>query len=73
MILVILLGMFIGLSAIGVPIAAALGITSSFVLLVIQDVPIAVIVQRIFSGIDSFPLMAIPLFVLAGNAMNGEA
>ena len=70
MILVILLGMFIGLSAIGVPIAIALGITSSFVLLVLQDVPIAVIVQRIFSGMDSFPLMAIPLFVLAGNAMN---
>ena len=70
MILVVLLGTFIALAAIGVPIAVALGITSSFVLLVVQDVPIAVIVQRVFSGIDSFPLMAIPLFVLAGNAMN---
>ena len=70
MILVVLLGTFIALAAIGVPIAVALGITSSFVLLVVQDVPVAVIVQRVFSGIDSFPLMAIPLFVLAGNAMN---
>ncbi len=70
MILAILLVMFIGLAALGLPIAASLGITSMFVLLVIQDVSIAVIVQRVFSGIDSFPLMAIPLFVLAGNAMN---
>ncbi len=70
MILAILLIMFIALSALGLPIAVSLGVTSVYVLLVIQDVNIAVIVQRIFSGIDSFPLMAIPLFVLAGNAMN---
>lgn len=70
MILAILLGMFLLLSAIGLPIAASLGITSIFLLRVVQDVPIAVIAQRVLSGIDSFPLMAIPLFVLAGNAMN---
>ena len=54
MILLILLIMFILLAALGLPIAASLGITSVFVLLVIQDVSVAVIVQRIFSGIDSF-------------------
>lgn len=70
MILAILLGMFLLLSALGVPIAAALGVTSIFLLRVVQNVPVAVIAQRILSGIDSFPLMAIPLFVLAGNAMN---
>ncbi len=68
--LVVLLVMFFVLAGLGLPIAASLGITSVFVALVLQDIRIAVIVQRIFSGIDSFPLLAIPLFVLAGKAMN---
>ncbi len=68
--LVVLLVMFFVLAGLGLPIAASLGITSVFVALVLQDIRVAVIVQRIFSGIDSFPLLAIPLFVLAGKAMN---
>jgi C4-dicarboxylate transporter DctM subunit len=53
----------------GFPIAFCLGITS-LVVLVAMDVPLNLIAQRIFTGIDSFPLMAVPFFVLAGDVMN---
>jgi C4-dicarboxylate transporter DctM subunit len=53
----------------GFPVAFCLGITSLVVLL-IGDVPLLLIAQRMFTGIDSFPLMAVPFFVLAGELMN---
>jgi C4-dicarboxylate transporter DctM subunit len=53
----------------GFPVAFCLGITSLAVL-VAMDVPLHLMAQRIFTGIDSFPLMAVPLFVLAGDIMN---
>lgn len=61
---------FVGLAFLGVPIAAALGLSSIFSAVFVMDIPLSMIAQRIFSGIDSFSLMAIPLFVVAGNAMN---
>ena len=68
--LAVLLIMFFVLAALGLPIAAALGVTSVFVAVFLQDTRLAIIAQRVFSGIDSFPLLAIPLFVFAGKAMN---
>lgn len=53
----------------GLPIAFCLGITS-LVAVYILDVPLALIAQRMFTGMDSFPLMAVPFFVLAGELMN---
>ena len=53
----------------GFPIAFCLGITSTIALLV-SDFPLSLIAQRMFTGIDSFPLMAVPFFVLAGDLMN---
>ena len=55
--------------ALGVPIAFCLGITAA-VSLISLDMPLRVVAQRIFTGIDSFPLMAVPFFVLAGDLMN---
>ena len=56
----------------GVPIAVALGISSVCAILPIMDTDIAVVTgaQRIFSGISTFSLLAIPFFILAGNIMN---
>lgn len=54
---------------IGVPVAVALGLSSSLALLVAGDVPLMVLAQRAFVSLDSFPLMAIPLFMLAGVIM----
>ena len=53
----------------GFPVAFCLGITS-LAALVISDVPLVLMAQRMFTGIDSFPLMAVPFFVLAGELMN---
>jgi C4-dicarboxylate transporter, DctM subunit len=61
---------FIGLLMAGVPVAAVLGI-SSMAYLLAAGLPLAVIPQKMFSGMDSFVLLSIPAFVLAGNIMNG--
>jgi len=53
----------------GVPVSFSLG-SSSLVYLLIEGKPIGLIAQRMFSGLDSFPFMAIPFFVLAGELMN---
>ena len=55
---------------IGVPIAFAMGLSAVTILVIGTDVPLLVLPQRFFSSLDSFPLMAIPLFILAGNLMN---
>jgi tripartite ATP-independent transporter DctM subunit len=54
----------------GIPVAFSLALTSLVVLLVIGDVPLHLIPQRMFTGMDSFPLMAVPFFILAGELMN---
>lgn len=56
----------------GVPIAVALGISSVCAILPVMDIDVAVLTgsQRIFSGISTFSLLAIPFFILAGNIMN---
>jgi tripartite ATP-independent transporter DctM subunit len=60
---------FLGTMILGFPVAFCLGITS-LIALIVGDVPLLLIAQRMFTGIDSFPLMAVPFFVLAGELMN---
>lgn len=55
---------------IGVPIAISLAGSCLLYVLLTGRVPDLVIVHRMINGIDSFPLLAIPFFVLAGNLMN---
>ena len=54
---------------IGIPIAFALGISAWFSMLAWGKVPLYLIPQRMFTGVDSFILMAIPFFMLAGDLM----
>lgn len=63
-----LLGLLFVLFFFRVPIAFALGITS-LVGLWLSDTDLVIIAQKTFSGVDSFTLVAIPLFVLAGEIM----
>lgn len=58
------------LLAIGVPIAFTLGVTAVIFLIVYSDVPLLLIIQQVYLGANSFPLLAIPLFMLAGSLMN---
>jgi tripartite ATP-independent transporter DctM subunit len=57
---------------IGVPIAVSIGLGSALAMLAFLDFEGAMMTsaQKMFSGANSFPLMAIPFFVLAGNIMN---
>ncbi len=61
---------FFVLVIIGVPIAIALGLSSMITLLIHSHVPLMVLVQQAYSGLDTFTLMAIPFFILAGNVMS---
>ncbi len=70
--IIILIITFFVLIAIGVPIAYSIGISGILTMLVsIATVPaFATYAQRMASGLDSFSLLAIPFFILAGNIMN---
>ncbi|GAL35872.1 TRAP-type C4-dicarboxylate transport system large permease component [Vibrio maritimus] len=60
---------FFGLLILGFPIAITLGI-ASMSYLVMADISLTVIPQKMFAGIDSFVLLCIGGFILAGNLMN---
>jgi len=64
----LLFGSFFILLAFGVPIAIAIGLTV-LVVLSTNDISLLVVPQRMFAGADSFPLVAIPFFILAGDIM----
>ncbi|MEY3665495.1 MAG: hypothetical protein RLZZ153_1677 [Pseudomonadota bacterium] len=54
----------------GVPIAFALGLAGVIALLLNGQVPLIVLAQKVYGSLDSFPLLAIPLFIYAGAVMN---
>ncbi|MFD1862786.1 TRAP transporter large permease [Planococcus chinensis] len=66
---IILFVLLIILFLINVPIAVALGLASALVFFIDGNVSLIVIMQRMFNSVDSFPLMAIPFFILAGKLM----
>lgn len=59
---------FLVLILIGTPIVFALGVSAALTL-ELSGVPISIVAQRIYAGLDSFTIMAIPFFVLAGLIM----
>jgi C4-dicarboxylate transporter, DctM subunit len=65
----LILGIIILLTVISVPIAFALSITTILFLLWKGTAPLSVVPLNLFSGASSFPLLAIPLFILAGGLM----
>lgn len=65
-VLFILLAIFLIL---GVPVAVSLG-AASLAYIVIKGLPDVLLIHRMIGGIDSFPLLAIPFFILAGHLMN---
>ncbi|MBN2859940.1 MAG: TRAP transporter large permease, partial [Sphaerochaetaceae bacterium] len=61
---------FLFLIVLGAPIAFALGLSSVAFVITNESLSLLFIVQKMFSGTDSFPLLAIPFFIMAGNLMN---
>lgn len=54
----------------GVPIGMCIGASCLITLYFFSDVPLMMITQNCYTGVDSFPLMAIPFFILAGTFMS---
>ena len=59
---------FFTLLFMGIPIAFSMGSVTS-IMLWIENIPLEMMVQRMFAGVNSFSLLALPLFILAGNVM----
>jgi len=59
-----------GLMLIGVPVAVSLGASTVLTMLLFTDLDVAAMPQLIFDGINKFALMAIPMFILAGNLLS---
>ncbi|HSB82099.1 MAG TPA: TRAP transporter large permease [Candidatus Methylomirabilis sp.] len=66
----VLIGVLLLLLALGFPVAIAMSGASVVYLLLRGDIPLVVVAQRVTVGVDSFVLLAIPFFFLAGELMN---
>lgn len=65
---ILLITVFV-LLVIGSPITVALGV-GSLIFILMEGTPSVVVLHRMVSGMDSFPLIAVPFFILAGHLMN---
>jgi tripartite ATP-independent transporter DctM subunit len=68
--MIIFVSAFILLLCVSAPITVALGGCAMVYAMIGGTVPITTLVQTVFGGLATFPLLAIPLFMLAGNLMN---
>ena len=65
-----LLASFLALMSAGLPVALAMAFASLLYVMLSGNVPDFVVIHRMVNGIDSFPLLAVPFFIMAGNLMN---
>ncbi|MBW8282764.1 MAG: TRAP transporter large permease [Rhizobium sp.] len=68
--MLLLIGAFLLLMLIGTPVAVAMAVASLSYLVVYGVAPDIIAAQRMIAGVESFPLIAVPFFILAGNLMN---
>ena len=61
---------FLGLFMLGFPVVVAIGLPSIAYLL-LNDLPLQMVAQRTLYALDSFPLVAVPVFIFVGSLMNG--
>src|SRR5476649_2657097 len=61
---------FLALMVSGLPVAMAMAIASLVYVMISGTVPDFVVIHRMYGGVDSFPLLAVPFFIWAGNLMN---
>ena len=68
--MLLLLGCFLVLMVVGVPVAIAMAVSSVLYIVAYGVAPDIIVAQRMIAGVESFPLLAVPFFILAGNLMN---
>src|SRR3954467_3826260 len=61
---------FLVLMVVGIPVAVSMAVASLLYLLFYDVAPDVILAQRMIAGVESFPLLAVPFFILAGNLMN---
>src|SRR6267154_1844940 len=61
---------FLALMVTGLPVAMAMAVASLVYVMYSGTVPDFVVIHRMYGGVDSFPLLAVPFFIWAGNLMN---
>jgi TRAP-type C4-dicarboxylate transport system permease large subunit len=61
---------FVALMVSGVPVAIAMAVASLVYVMLSGNIPDFVVIHRMYGGVDSFPLLAVPFFIWAGNLMN---
>jgi TRAP-type C4-dicarboxylate transport system permease large subunit len=66
----LLLGSFLFLMICGAPVAISMVVASLLYLVFYTTTPDVIVAQRMIAGVESFPLLAVPFFILAGNLMN---
>ncbi|QRZ14941.1 TRAP transporter large permease [Paracoccus methylovorus] len=66
----VLVGGFLLLMVLGLPVALAMATSSLAYILIYNVAPDLIAAQRMVAGVESFPLLAVPFFILAGNLMN---
>ena len=66
----LLFATFFAFMALGIPIAFSIALACVLAILLDGSVPLQIVITKTFAGMDSFPLMAIPFFVLAGEIMS---
>lgn len=71
--IIILFASFFVLLAIGVPVAFTLAISTWLAVIIGSNYPQILVIKEMFSGVDSFPLLAVPFFILAAELMTGGA
>ncbi len=68
--MLLLIGSFLLLMMIGAPVAVSMAVASLLYLVFYNVAPDIITAQRMIAGVESFPLLAVPFFILAGNLMN---
>ncbi|MFK0385713.1 TRAP transporter large permease [Rhizobium sp. RM] len=68
--MLLLIGSFLLLLIIGTPVAVSMAVSSLLYLVIYDVAPDIIAAQRMIAGVESFPLIAVPFFILAGNLMN---
>ena len=68
--MILLVGSFLVLLILGVPVAMSMALSSLIFIVIDGSNPPFVLMHRMISGVDSFPLLAVPFFIYAGNLMN---
>ncbi|HBT67035.1 MAG TPA: ABC transporter permease [Agrobacterium sp.] len=68
--MLLLIGSFLLLLIIGTPVAVSMAVSSLLYLILYDVAPDIIAAQRMIAGVESFPLIAVPFFILAGNLMN---